>query len=187
MTVNCANAKSRRRAKAARGVVSVIFLACAAAIASDNPAPDRPIATVHAEAVRKVPDKDYPEHFQVFVRLEVHALDKPLVIPYCDGDKSEGYRPCSARLQRTYRKRWIYAKPLLDAVLGTEKIETWKALKIAPGDRALFNFGFSERLFGIQKGEDLRVAMDTWADGNSWSNGIPDHVVMSTPFRFSTN
>jgi hypothetical protein len=185
MAIGEATTTAHRRIIARRGVASLILLICALAKASDNPTPAPPAATVHTEIVHKTPDADDPGYFQVSVRLDVQALDKRLVIPYCAGDKSDGYLPCSARLQRMHGKRWIYAKPVFGAVMGTEALETWKALTIAPGDHARFNFGFGQRFFAIQEGETLRIAIDTWASGNSWSNSIPDHVVWSTPFRFS--
>ena len=169
-----------------RAIASLIFLFCSLSTAAEKPEPIQTLGTVHAEVVRLSPHEDMLGYFYVSTRLDVQASDRSLVIPYCDRSKSGDYVPCYAQLERMHGKKWAIAKTVCCAVMGVEGVDTWKALVLAPGESAHFDFGIDQWLFGIREGEGLRVRMGAWESSDSWNNGKPDHFIWSTVFHFSS-
>ncbi len=101
----------------------------------------------------------------ISVRLEVRAKEAALVIPICGGDQ-ETHSLCAgaATLQAFSHGAWRAARVRrgLAATLGMLPKDTWKAQRIDVGDTAYFDFTFSPELLDVQRGQKLRVVVDSW-------------------------
>jgi hypothetical protein len=101
----------------------------------------------------------------ISVSLEIHAKDAALVIPVCSGDEKTHFL-CSgaAFLQVFSNGGWqpaVVRKGLL-ATLWRDPKDTWKAQRIDVGETANFDFTFSPDLLDVQRGEHLRLAVNSW-------------------------
>lgn len=120
----------------------------------------------------------------VTVKLEIRAKDGALVIPFCGSDE-ETYSLCSgaALLQvSSSHGAWRAAavRKGLAATLGMMPKETWKAHQIDIGDTAYFYFRFSPDLLDVERGNQLRVVVDSWtSEAAMRANDHPDKRLTS--------
>jgi hypothetical protein len=122
----------------------------------------------------------------IAIRIEIHADDQPISIPYC-GRSGEDYVSClgEAYLEISRDGKWAPArirKGLL-VTLGVDSNEVQEHLLIQPGKTNYFTFHVDNELFGIQKGELLRMRMNTWKSADSIGNRDAQIVIISPVFR----
>jgi hypothetical protein len=137
-----------------------------------NPNKEASIVDVHATKV-------------ISIEIDIRAGEKRLVIPNCKEDREEPPAPCVAHLQRFNGKEWYAARivPGLAMTLGVEGKEKWKPVVIAPGRTVNFWYGTETDIFGIQKGEQLRIVVEAWDSVESMKkNDKPDSIITSPAF-----
>jgi hypothetical protein len=120
----------------------------------------------------------------VFVKFDVKAVGKQLVIPVCREKEEDEESLCQAYLQRFNGRVWKVARPRdPGVVLGFLVKDYWKPFVIAPGESKPLRFGFSKEFFGIQRGERLRIVLDVWDSPESMTkNDEPDSKLVSPVF-----
>jgi hypothetical protein len=120
----------------------------------------------------------------VGLRIEVHAADKPIAIPYCGENGAGEYFFCSgeAHLEVLRRGEWVPAKPRkgLSAVMGAEPDTVQKRLLVEPGKTVYFAFNFDKEFFGIQKSEHVRIRINSWGATEAIGNREAQ-ITMSSP------
>lgn len=118
------------------------------------------------------------------LRIEVHAADKPIAIPYCGENGAGEYFFCSgeAHLEVKRRGEWVPAKPRkgLLAVMGAELDTVQKRLLVEPQKTVYFVFNFDKAFFAIQKDERLRMQINTW-NGTEAIGNRNTQVTVSSP------
>jgi hypothetical protein len=149
----------------------------------------RPIATVHAEVIQVTPDPDDAQDSIATVRIEITAIDKELVVPACleSGRSDQVLCGGNARLVRFNGKTWRNAKPVFGVVMGMEPISNWKPITIPPGDHGDYLFHFSTRLFGVQKGERIRVGFEVWTNPNNIQYNNAAATLLTPAVRIPSN
>jgi hypothetical protein len=94
------------------------------------------------------------------VRIEVHAQDGPVVVPFCGSNVESGeYSLCglASRLQVHTEKGWLpvsVRKGLLGVLGGVAK-EKWSPLLIAPRDTAYFSLTIDPDFLDVRHGDQL--------------------------------
>lgn len=118
--------------------------------------------------------------------IEVRAVDKELVIPYCGVGETGNYLFCSgeARLEVWHGAKWSNAKPRtgIAGVFGLSPKNTWKSALIAAHSAGYFAFNFSKEFLDIQKGDRLRLRVNVWTSQESMANHDPDTTFVSPVF-----
>ncbi len=115
--------------------------------------------------VQRAAKSEMPTLDHDFVRLEIHADKAALVIPVCGGEDETHFLCAGAAfLQVSTRGAWRPAtvRKGLAATLGALPKSTWKAHRIEIGNTAYFDFTFSPELLDVQRGQKLRVLVDSW-------------------------
>jgi hypothetical protein len=122
----------------------------------------------------------------VSVEFDVRAADKVVVVPHCGQDLDTGHALCSgvAYLEVLNGKTWTRAKPRkgLLGVLGVPSKDEFKPVTIAPGRTEHFVFVFSPGLFGIQKGERMRIKVGVWTSEEAMRDHDEDTTFPSPVF-----
>lgn len=118
----------------------------------------------------------------ISVRLEIHADKAALVIPVCGGDDETHFLCAGAAfLQVSSNGAWRPAtvRKGLAATLGALPKDTWKAHRIEIGNTAYFDFTFSPELLNVQRGQKLRVLVDSWTSEGAIQDRDPDKRLTS--------
>lgn len=122
----------------------------------------------------------------ISVDFEIRAADKSIVIPYCGGGNSGNFFTCygAAYLEVSDGKLWKRAKPPknLMATLAAPTREGWKPMTMAVGDANHFVFAFDPMLFGIRRGDHLRIIANAWTSQESMRDHDPDTTFASPVF-----
>jgi hypothetical protein len=123
-----------------------------------------------------------------YVRIEVKASDKQIVIPYCDGaDPDEYSLYCNQGLERSLEhwdgNKWNRATPGYPGEVFGIELDKWKPVVIDPGKNAVFYFKFSPSFYHIKKGEKLRLRVSFWSKVESMKTGKADGVFVSPAFE----
>jgi hypothetical protein len=104
---------------------------------------------------------------EVSVEFQIQGKDKDIVVPYCTRDDDGTYVICAfgvAVLQYFDGKKWARAKPGYPGeVLGFEDSQMNPA-PVTAGTAASFRFTFSPRIYHVQSGSRLRLAVHYWND-----------------------
>jgi len=91
-------------------------------------------------------------------------------------------------LQRFERGKWKFTRVKIHGIsLGFEDGNLVQYLKIDPGMDAPLLFDFSTGLFGIRKGDRLRIAFNVWPDTDSAESFKPGTRVFSAEFASPTD
>jgi hypothetical protein len=141
---------------------------------------------VNARIVSVVPSNETRLGSIVTLGIEVHAANNSFVVPYCPDEESHKELLCGARLQRVVGEKWVDARVKISGLqLGTEveqHNEQEKSAIIVPREDAAFSFRFSTGLFGVRKGQCLRVAFEVWKVPEAMRSDDPGETIFSTPF-----
>lgn len=120
------------------------------------------------------------------LRIEVHAADQPIAIPYCGEDGAGELFLCNgeSHLEISRRGNWIYAMPRkgLAAVMGSEPDDGRKRLLISPGKTVYFVFTVDKDFFGIATGEHLQMKINTWKSPESIGSRDSQIILTSPEF-----
>lgn len=135
-------------------------------------------ATVSIERVRAVP--------QIYVAVAIEAADRQLFVPYCGTSEGGENILCTAgtRLEVHTQGRWIPVKlRTTHGVLGAARLGRAGGRRIESGSRATFLFQFSTHFYDVERGQRLRVVVDTWADEQSMKSGQVPLSASSPAFK----
>jgi hypothetical protein len=144
-------------------IVTLSILTCGIGVSLGQGSPDQAtgIVSVTASSV-------------VETRVEIRASDKQLVIPHCGTTETGEYVLCTgqAHLELKDGKLWSNARPKSGgAILGGMPRERWESCVILPGHQAYFMFTFSKAFLSVQQNQQLRVAVNAWANEESLKSG----------------
>ena len=122
---------------------------------------------------------------QVYVALQLRA-STPLFVPYCaefeGGDKV--LCTMATHLEVHTAQGWHRAKLRTTfAVLGGLSLDRAKGDLVPAGTTATFSYQFSRRYFEVEPGQQLRVVVEAWPDGQSMKTGGKSIEIVSTPFK----
>ena len=109
------------------------------------------------------------------VQIQVRAVDKKLVIPYCKkAGTEENLLYCNQGLDHNIEysdgKRWIRTMPGYSGEVFGVETDAWKPAVIPPGESTTFEFRFSPDFFHLRKGEKLRLIIYAWESPESLAN-----------------
>ena len=139
-------------------VLTGALLAMAQALPSQNAS--KPTAEVTSAQVSR----------SVSLRISVFSPEKDLLVPYCGEGEGGGESLCnlSIHVEVETREGWRPMKPRFrEVVLGGVPPDKWKFRLIPAGRRHDFYFVFTEDDFAVERGQRLRVVVDTWSDEQS--------------------
>jgi hypothetical protein len=157
------------------GILLGLFVTSVASAQATHPTGNAGIVSVSVESL-------------AYVRIEIKASDKQIVIPYCDGaDPGEYSLYCNQGLERSLEhwdgNKWNRSTPGYPGeVFGIEPAR-WKPAVIDPGKSTVFYFKFSPSFYHIKKGEKLRLRVSFWSKVESMKTGKADGVLVSPVFE----
>jgi hypothetical protein len=122
----------------------------------------------------------------IVVQVNLHAGDKPVVVPYCGKGSFGANFLCTGmlRLEVETPNGWREAKlRYRETVLGTVRKDRVDFAVIAPDHGLDFEAAFSPEVWSIDRGQRLRLVVDTWGDEQSMRSGQPSAKLRSPVFE----
>lgn len=119
------------------------------------------------------------------VEIRLFSAAQDMVVPYCGEGEGGSLTLCNlaVRLERETRNGWRrVGLRHADAVLGGVPAEKWRFRLIAAGRWHDFHFLFPKDDFAVERGQRLRVVVDTWSGEPSMRSGQPPLRVASAIF-----
>jgi len=121
------------------------------------------------------------------MKIEVHAEGAPLVIAVCASYEAGGHGVCGLawRLQVLRGDRWrpVSVRKGLLAALGGVSTDEWMPLSIAPGKTEFLSVVADPELLDLQRGDRLRVVLDTWTSEAAMRTKSPEKELTSPTFE----
>jgi len=119
----------------------------------------------------------------VEVKIDVRALERPVVVPFC-GVRFQNERfLCNAHIERREGGRWnpVRLRSNTDVLARIPRRE-WRAAVVPPGNLGTFTYTFNPEFFRVSKGDQLRIVVDYWHSKQAMATDDTDDKLFSPPF-----
>jgi hypothetical protein len=118
----------------------------------------------------------------ILVEVNLYAGDKPVFVPSC----GKGNFLCTGMMHLEVETPEGWREPKLrfkNIVLGRVLKDKVDLVVIAPHHGMDFEAGFSPEVWAIDRGQRLRLVVDTWGDEQSMRNGEQSRQLISPVFE----